>query len=199
MAVTVTAAMMPGRASGSRAFQMIWRVLAPIAWVASMMPLSTSRRAVSTSRAKNGVAPTTSGGMAPATPSEVPVSSTVRGIITISRMMNGSERSTLTTNDSRAYSARFSNICRGPVRNSSTPSGRPRMTVNSSEPPSIQKVSMLAWRISDQSMFTKPMFSKKAFIRAEPPHARRRHSVVPSPLPGRRRPAPGSTGRRAGP
>ncbi|MCY1433754.1 hypothetical protein D9M71_497900 [compost metagenome] len=199
MAVTVMAAMMPGLASGSRAFQMIWRVVAPIAWVASMMPLSTSRRAVSTSRAKNGVAPTTSGGMAPATPSEVPVSSTVSGIITISRMMNGSERSTFTTNDSRPYTARFSNICLGPVRNSSTPSGRPRITVNSSEPPSIQKVSMLAWRISDQSIFTKPRFSKKAFIRAEPPHARPRHSAGSWRLPCHRRPAPGSVGRRAGP
>lgn len=80
---------------------MICRVLAPIAWVASMMPLSTSRSAVSTRRAKNGVAPTTSGGMAPATPSEVPVISTVSGIITISRMMNGNERRMFTTSESR--------------------------------------------------------------------------------------------------
>ncbi|MNL77620.1 hypothetical protein D3C87_2038460 [compost metagenome] len=67
-----------------------------------MMPRSTSRRAVSTSRAKNGVAPTTSGGIAPATPSEVPVISTVNGIITINRIMNGSERRMFTTNDSIA-------------------------------------------------------------------------------------------------
>ncbi|MNT96748.1 hypothetical protein D3C72_2389190 [compost metagenome] len=66
------------------------------------MPRSTSRKAVSTRRAKNGVAPTTSGGMAPATPSEVPVISTVNGIITISKMMNGSERRMLTTSDSSA-------------------------------------------------------------------------------------------------
>ncbi|MCY1558183.1 hypothetical protein D9M68_950950 [compost metagenome] len=79
---------------------MICQVLAPIAWVASTRPRSTSRRAVSTSRAKNGVQPTTSGGMAPATPSDVPVSSVVTGISTISRMMNGSERSTFTTADS---------------------------------------------------------------------------------------------------
>ncbi|MNE98174.1 hypothetical protein D3C76_1706370 [compost metagenome] len=77
-------------------------MVAPIDWVASMMPRSTSRKAVSTRRAKNGVAPTTSGGMAPATPSEVPVISTVNGIITISKMMNGSERRMLTTSDSSA-------------------------------------------------------------------------------------------------
>ncbi|SST10850.1 Uncharacterised protein [Acinetobacter baumannii] len=47
------------------------------------------------------MAPTTSGGMAPATPSEVPVISTVSGIITISRMMNGNERRMFTTSESR--------------------------------------------------------------------------------------------------
>ncbi|MNE42601.1 hypothetical protein D3C80_1367340 [compost metagenome] len=144
MAVTVTAAKMPGSASGSRALSTIWRVLAPIAWVASMMPRSTSRSAVSTRRAKNGVAPTTSGGMAPATPSEVPVTSTVKGIITISRMTKGTERKMFTSSDSTPYSAFCSNICRGPVRNSSTPRGRPSSTVNSSEPPSMLRVSRLA-------------------------------------------------------
>ena len=42
--------------------------------------------------------------MAPATPSEVPTSSTVTGSMTISRMMKGTERSTLTTKDSKAFS-----------------------------------------------------------------------------------------------
>ncbi|MNL28420.1 hypothetical protein D3C87_1500620 [compost metagenome] len=102
MAVTVIAAKMPGRASGSKALVMICRVVAPMAWVASMMPRSTSRRAVSTRRAKNGVAPTTSGGIAPATPRDVPVINTVNGIITINRMMNGSERRMFTTSDNIA-------------------------------------------------------------------------------------------------
>ncbi|MNF88076.1 hypothetical protein D3C84_705620 [compost metagenome] len=78
---------------------MICHVLAPMAWVASTTPRSTSRKAVSTSRAKNGVQPTTSGGMVPGTPSEVPTSSVVSGINTISKMMNGSERSMFTITD----------------------------------------------------------------------------------------------------
>jgi hypothetical protein len=39
--------------------------------------------------------------MVPSTPSEVPVSNVVTGIITMSKMMNGRDRSTLTHNDSR--------------------------------------------------------------------------------------------------
>ncbi|MNR57453.1 hypothetical protein D3C85_1782370 [compost metagenome] len=73
-------------------------------WLASTRPRSTSRSAVSTRRAKNGVQPTTSGGTAPRTPSEVPVSNVVSGIRTISRMMKGSERSTFTTTDRPRYS-----------------------------------------------------------------------------------------------
>ena len=180
---------MPGRASGSNALKMICRVVAPIAWVASMMPRSTSRSAVSTKRAKNGAAPTTSGGMAPATPSEVPVISTVKGIITISRMMNGSERNTLTTNDSAAYSGAFSNSWRGPQRNSSTPSGRPSRMVNSSEPPSISRVSSVASQISYQSTFPNKEL-KRASISAIPPRARQRPAVVPLLLPCHRRSEP---------
>ncbi|MNO05255.1 hypothetical protein D3C81_2265720 [compost metagenome] len=71
-----------------------------MAWVASTTPRSTSRNAGSTNRAKNGVQPTTSGGMVPGTPSEVPTNRVVRGISTISRMMNGSERSMFTITDS---------------------------------------------------------------------------------------------------
>ncbi|MNF92790.1 hypothetical protein D3C84_754440 [compost metagenome] len=167
MAVTVMAAKMPGRASGSKALVMIWRVVAPIDWVASIMPRSTSRKAVSTRRAKNGVAPTTSGGIAPATPSEVPVISTVNGIITISRMMNGSERSTLTTSDSSAYTPFCSNNWRGPQRNNSTPSGRPSSTVKNSEPNSMIMVSMVASQISAQSTLAKKL---KASINAVPPY-----------------------------
>ncbi|MNF10302.1 hypothetical protein D3C80_2111980 [compost metagenome] len=79
---------------------MICQVLAPMAWVASTTPRSTSRSAVSTNRAKNGVHPTTNGGMVPGTPSEVPTSKVVRGISTISKMMNGSDRSMFTITDS---------------------------------------------------------------------------------------------------
>ncbi|MNI51277.1 hypothetical protein D3C73_1059940 [compost metagenome] len=74
-----------------------------MAWVASTTPRSTSRSAVSTSRAKNGVQPTTNGGMVPGTPSEVPTSSVVRGINTINKMMKGNERSTFTSTDSTRY------------------------------------------------------------------------------------------------
>ncbi len=72
----------------------------PIAWQASMTPRSTSRSTFSTRRAKKGAVPTTSGGIAPSTPSEVPIRITVTGIITISRIRKGTERSTLTTKDS---------------------------------------------------------------------------------------------------
>ena len=41
-------------------------------------------------------------GIAPATPSDVPVMNTVKGIITMSRITKGTERSTLTTKDSTA-------------------------------------------------------------------------------------------------
>ncbi len=51
MAVTVAPATIPGSASGSSAPNTICRGLAPIAWAASITPLSTSRSAVSTSRA----------------------------------------------------------------------------------------------------------------------------------------------------
>jgi len=69
-----------------------------------MMPRSTSRKAVSTRRAKNGVAPAISGGNVPRMPSDVPVMISVNGIITISRMMNGSARSMLTITPTVAYS-----------------------------------------------------------------------------------------------
>jgi len=82
--------------------------------------------------------------MAPATPSEVPVTMTVKGIITINRITNGTERRMFTSSEMTPYSAFCSNICRGPVRNSSTPSGRPSTMVNSSEPPSMLRVSRLA-------------------------------------------------------
>ncbi|MNN32696.1 hypothetical protein D3C81_1464270 [compost metagenome] len=183
MAVTVRAASRPGRASGSRALRTICRVVAPIAWVASMMPRSTSRSAVSARRANSGVAPTTSGGMAPSAPSEVPTISSVSGIIRISRMTKGTERSTLTTRESRRYSGRLSNSWRGPQRNSSTPSGRPSSTVNSSEPPSIARVSRLACQISGQNT----LGSSFSSISAVPPHARRRRRGAPGRRPGRRR------------
>lgn len=64
-----------------------------------MMPRSTSRSAVSTSRAKNGAVPTTSGKMTPRMPSDVPVTMTVMGISTMSRMMKGTERMMLSTKD----------------------------------------------------------------------------------------------------
>ncbi|VGP61951.1 hypothetical protein SB00610_02978 [Klebsiella quasipneumoniae subsp. similipneumoniae] len=101
MAVTVTAAISPARDSGNSVCQISCQVLPPIDQLASTRPCSTSRSAVSTSRAKNGAQPATSGGMVPSTPSEVPVSNVVNGIITMSKMMNGRERSTLTHNDNR--------------------------------------------------------------------------------------------------
>jgi len=64
-----------------------------------VIPRSTSRRAVSTNLEKKGVEATTSAGIAPGTPSDVPVIMTVTGIKTISRIMNGVDRTMLTTKE----------------------------------------------------------------------------------------------------
>ena len=106
MAVTVAAATSPGSASGSSTRRTSWPVVAPIACTASITPRSTSRNAVSTSRAWNGTAPTTSGRIAPRTPSEVPITASVSGIIAIIRMMKGTDRSTFTASASTPLSAR---------------------------------------------------------------------------------------------
>ena len=129
-----------------------------MAWTASMVLRSTSRSAVSTSRAKNGAAPPTNGGIAPATPSEVPASNTVSGIITISRMMKGTERNRLTASANPPLTTRFCQICPGLVSNSSTPSGKPSARVSNSEPPSIASVSRQAWPISLQSTLANQPF-----------------------------------------
>ena len=62
---------------------------------ASMRPLSTWARALSTWRAKKGTEPNTRGTMAPFTLMVVPMMARVTGMTQVSRMMKGMERNRL--------------------------------------------------------------------------------------------------------
>lgn len=64
----------------------------PMAVAASTLPGLTLARAASTWRVKKGVAPNTSGTMAPLTPMAVPTIRRVRGMRKISRITKGMER-----------------------------------------------------------------------------------------------------------
>ena len=78
-------------------FQMIWKGEQPMAWAASMTPLSTSRREASTSRATKGAAAMTSGGMEAMVPILVPTRSLLRGRTISIRIRKGTERRMLMT------------------------------------------------------------------------------------------------------
>ncbi len=105
----------------------------PIDCTASTSPWSTSRIAVSTSRAKNGMAPTASGTIIAVGPMKVPTTQVVKGIRAISRMMNGSERPMFTMTPMTLFTAVFRSSPPLSVRTSRTPSGSPPMTVTSAD------------------------------------------------------------------
>ncbi|CAM5729830.1 hypothetical protein STENM223S_03390 [Streptomyces tendae] len=92
MIVVVVLAISEGSASGTRTLRTMVQVLPPIACTASTSPWSTSRTAVSTSRAKKGMPPMASGTIAASLPMVVPVTQRVKFIRATMRMMNGSER-----------------------------------------------------------------------------------------------------------
>ncbi len=131
MTVVVTPETSEGRACGSRTLRTIVGTEPPIDWTASTSPWSTSRTAVSTSRAKNGMAPMASGTIMAEGPMKVPTTQVVKGINAISRMMKGRERPMFTTTPTTLFTTVF---CSSPplsVRTSRMPSGRPPTTVTS--------------------------------------------------------------------
>src|SRR5690606_17324808 len=135
--VTVTPATIPGSASGSSTLATMVKRPAPIAWAAWTTSRSTSRSDVSTSRAKNGTAPTVSGTTTAAVPIVVPTTSRVNGMIAIISTMNGTDRPTFTITPSADFSAGSG---RSPSRSnttSATPSGSPSSTVSSADQPTM--------------------------------------------------------------
>ena len=76
-------------------------------------------------RPTNGMAATVSGTMAPGTPSDVPTTTRVNGMMATSRMMNGMERPTLTIQPSTVLRARCGHRPSLAVMTKSTPSGTP--------------------------------------------------------------------------
>lgn len=103
----------------------------PIDCTASTRPWSTSRMAVSTSRAKKGMAPIASGTIMAVGPMKVPTTNVVNGISAISRMMNGSERPMFTITPTVLFTGAFWSSPPLSVRTSRMPSGRPPRTVTS--------------------------------------------------------------------
>ena len=90
--VVVAPEISEGRDSGTRTLRTTAQVLPPIDCTASTSPRSTSRTDVSTSRAKNGMAPTASGTMAASRPMVVPTIERVKPISATIRMMKGIDR-----------------------------------------------------------------------------------------------------------
>ena len=88
-----------GMASRMRTPQRIWRFEAPIIWAASILPGSTAKRFVSTSRAKKGAERMTRGTTVASEPVDLPTIALVTGISIIMPMMKGKERTILTTKD----------------------------------------------------------------------------------------------------
>ncbi len=123
--VVVVEAISEGRDSGTRTLRTIVQVLPPIDCTASTSPPSTSRTAVSTSRAKNGMAPMASGTMAASRPIVVPVMERVKPISATIRMMNGIERATFTTCPMTLLATTFWSSPPLSVRTRRTPSGSP--------------------------------------------------------------------------
>ncbi len=114
-----------GRLSNSSTLNTICRLLAPKLCAASTRLPSTSASDCSTTRATNGAAVTTSGTIAPGTPSEVPTMRRVSGIRATSRMMNGTERTMFTIQPSTVLSGAFGRMPFFAEVMSSTPTGRP--------------------------------------------------------------------------
>ena len=133
--------MMPGMASGSSTFQTICQVVAPMAWAASIRPLSTSRSEASTSRATKGAAAMVSGTTAAAVPMDEPVSKRVNGMMATSRMMNGVDRTAFTSQPTVLFTAPFSSTPPRSVRRRNTPSGIPMSAPSAPEIPTMTSVS----------------------------------------------------------
>ncbi|CAH0273632.1 hypothetical protein SRABI128_03459 [Microbacterium sp. Bi128] len=87
----------PGFASTIRTSRTIWDLLAPMDRAASTTPPPSWLRFCSTKRAKYGMALRVSGTMTAAVPMVVPTMNLVTGMIAISRIRNGNERSRLTS------------------------------------------------------------------------------------------------------
>ncbi len=154
--VRVTPASKAGSDSGNRTLKITWRISPPMDRMASIRPLSTSSRAFSTIRAKNGKAPMVIGTTAAVLPRVVPTISRVSGIRAISITTNGNDRPRLTS-ALRPPCRRGSGY--RPWRrlmNSRTPRGRPINKVKSPASSTMYRVSPVAlsnsWKISFQSM-----------------------------------------------
>ena len=76
-------------------------------------------------RATKGAAATVNGTTAPGTPSDVPTTSRVNGMMATSRMMNGIERPMLMIQPSTVLTPRFGRIPPGAVTANHMPSGKP--------------------------------------------------------------------------
>ena len=126
MTTVVSCWMMLGIASGSSTRRMICTGVAPIESAASTRPYGTSVRLVSTCRPMNGMAAMTSGTIAAVVPIALPTTRRVNGMMATMRMMNGMERTALTTPPTALLSAGASRMPPFFVVCSSTPSGTPR-------------------------------------------------------------------------
>src|SRR5450830_1983280 len=120
---------------------MICQVVAPMACAASTRPWSTSRSAVSTRRAMNGAEAMVSGTIAAAVPMDVPTKKRVNGITATSKMMNGVERTALTSRPATRLNARLGKMPWRSVRCSAMPSGTPNTAPSKPEMPTIISVS----------------------------------------------------------
>ena len=124
----------PGRHSGIITLVMIWNGVAPMLWAASTTPSSSSRRLVSTRRATNGKAATTSGTMVALVPTVVPTMTRVSGNTQIIKIRKGTLRRMLMTMLRMCISqpGRGSTPSLSPATRS-TPSGRPSTSANAVE------------------------------------------------------------------
>jgi hypothetical protein len=169
-----------------------------MAKLASITPLSTSRSAVSTRRAKNGAAPTTSGGIAPRHAQRGADQRHGQRDHHDQQDHEGHRAQHVDQQRQHAVGARFCSIWPLPVRNRITPSGRPSATVSTSEPPSMDRVSMVAWPIS-----ANPHCLRRGSRRSSGglPAVHRRGRPTPGTgrcaAARRRRSGPGSAGHRA--
>src|SRR5690606_12450514 len=128
-----------------------------------MTPLSTSRKDVSTSLAKNGAAAITRGGIVPSTPVDTPIIMRVKGMRARINIIKGTERMMFTTSDNTLYMACSTMELDFEKTNSMIPSGSPIINVNNVANPIICRVSIVAPPISFQSI------EEKSII-PSPPH-----------------------------
>src|SRR5450830_914829 len=139
--VMVKPATMLGRASGSSTCQMMCQRPQPMAWAASIRPLSTSFRPTSAMRAKKGVALIVSGTTAAQTPMVVPVTQRVKGIRATSRMMKGVARKPFTRLPSTRFSRGEASRAPGADSTRNTASGRPSNSARPADRPTMVRVS----------------------------------------------------------